>query len=63
MDEHENPYKLSHVGTFQKCSNCELTYFEGVTGKWPWRIFFQGRVQRFCTYRCMREFMRKHHIR
>lgn len=56
-------YKLSHVGTFHQCANCQLTYFEGTTRKWPWRIYFQGHVKRFCTYRCMREFMRRHHIR
>ncbi len=32
-------YKMNHVGTFHQCANCQLTYFEGTTGKWPWRIF------------------------
>ena len=56
-------YKLSHVGTFHQCANCQLTYFEGTTGKWPWRIFYHHQVKRFCPYRCMRDFMRRNHIR
>lgn len=28
-----------------------------------WRIYYMRQVKRFCTYRCMRDFMRRNHIR
>lgn len=55
-------FGLDYVRKFCKCDNCELTYYEGTTGKWPWRLYYHHQVKRFCTYRCMRDFMRRNHI-
>lgn len=55
---------LATLGKYVPCDWCELTfYWTPTVPKWPWKLWDEGRVKYFCSYKCMRAYMRKKGLR